>query len=140
MIKRVFLILLISTLTLVSCKTERSKKDVKFTQMENVIAIHDEVMPKMSTINTLVSKLKIVPDSLQNETHRSAISELETSHNSMMDWMKVFSTRFNSDEVLRGKELSEEKQQWLDEEEVKVNVLKKQINESIKRAELLLKE
>ncbi|MDX1328353.1 MAG: hypothetical protein R3299_11675, partial [Arenibacter sp.] len=57
---------------------------------------------------------------------------------SMMDWMKNFGERFDGDEIMKGKSLTEEKQQWLDEEEVKVKALRDQINTSIKNAEDLL--
>ncbi|NAS32513.1 hypothetical protein GTQ40_16140 [Flavobacteriaceae bacterium R38] len=139
--KKISLLLLIGALSIVSCKKETSNKTIAPapTQMQKVIAVHDEVMPKMSTINSLVVQLKKVPDSLQNEEYTAAIKKLETSHESMMDWMRGFSSRFDSDEIIKGKALSEEKQQWLDEEEVKVEALKKLINESIEKAESLLK-
>ena len=47
-------------------------------------------------------------------------------------------SRFDHEEILEGKELTEEKQQWLDEEEEKVKVVKEKINGSIARAEALL--
>jgi len=56
----------------------------------------------------------------------------------MMDWMKDFGDRFNHEEILEGKELTEEKQQWLNEEEEKVKEVKEKINGSIARAEALL--
>jgi hypothetical protein len=56
----------------------------------------------------------------------------------MMDWMKGFGNRFESDEILNGKELTEQKQIWLDEEEEKVKVLRKQINSSIENAQKIL--
>jgi len=33
----------------------------------------------------------------------------------IMDWMHGFGSRFDSDEILNGKELTEQKQIWLDE-------------------------
>ena len=32
----------------------------------------------------------------------------------MMDWIQGFGSRFDSDEILNGKELTEQKQIWLD--------------------------
>ncbi len=50
----------------------------------------------------------------------------------MMDWMQDFGSRFDSDEILNGKEI------WLDEEEEKVKALREQINSSIENAEKIL--
>jgi len=66
------------------------------------------------------------------------MKDLQDANTAMMDWMKDFGDRFNHEEILNGKELSEEKQQWLDEEEEKVKVVKEKINGSIERAEALL--
>ena len=58
--------------------------------------------------------------------------------NYMMNWMQGFGSRFDSDEILNGKELTEQKQIWLDEEEEKVKALREQINSSIENAEKIL--
>lgn len=109
--------------------------------MEMVIAIHDEVMPKMSTISKLVSELKPIVDSTGTENeYAESMKELQEAHKSMMDWMRGFGDRFDYDEIQNGKELSPEKQEWLDEEEVKVKALRDQINSSIANAETLLEK
>ena len=109
--------------------------------MDQVMAIHDEVMPKMSTLGKLVGELKSKVDTTETgQAYEAAMRDLQASHNSMMDWMKEFGDRFNSDEILNGKALTEQKQKWLDEEEVKVKALKEQINTSIAKAEELLKK
>ena len=139
MVKRVNLILILSIFNLLSSCKEVTQTAKEQTQMQKVIAIHDEVMPKMGTINTLIVELKSTPDSI-NGDQLAAIKKLEASHNAMMDWMSTFSTRFTTEEIINQKALSEEKQQWLDEEELKVRTLKKQINSSIKSAEKILEK
>ena len=52
--------------------------------------------------------------------------------------MQGFGNRFDSEEILNGKTLSEEKKQWLNEEEEKVKIVKEKINTSITNAEALL--
>jgi hypothetical protein len=52
----------------------------------------------------------------------------------MMEWMQGFGERFDSDEILKGKPLTDQKKQWLDEEEEKIRALEEQINGSIARA------
>jgi len=132
----------LTTLILVifmSCK-EKEKKSESLTQMKEVMAIHDEVMPKMGAISKLVAELKPKVDSTEaGMTYDNAMKDLQAAHKSMMDWMKGFGDRFTSDEILNGAELTEEKKMWLNEEEKKVIALKEQINSSIENAEKLLK-
>lgn len=54
--------------------------------------------------------------------------------------MRNFGDRFDPDEILNGKELSEQKMQWLDEEEEKVKALREEINLSIANAKELLQK
>lgn len=107
--------------------------------MDEVMAIHDEVMPKMGTIGKLVGDLKAKVDTTEmGHKYEVAMKDLQDANTAMMDWMKDFGDRFNHEEILEGKALSAEKQEWLDEEEEKVKVVKEKINGSIARAEALL--
>lgn len=126
----------------ISCKEDKkSMANPNTEQMEKVMAIHDEVMPKMGTIGKLVAELKPKVDSTEmGMEYGKAMKDLQASHQSMMDWMRGFGDRFDSDEILNGKALTEQKQKWLDEEEVKVKALKEEINSSIERAETILKK
>lgn len=131
------------SLVIFSCKNEAKSNpaDESTTKMEEVMAVHDEVMPKMSTIGKLVGELKPMVDSTeQGLQYQKAMTDLQDAHKSMMDWMKGFGDRFDSDEILNGKELTAEKRVWLLEEEVKVNALREQINSSIANAEELLQK
>lgn len=129
---------LLTLVFLFSCKEKKEAEDT-LTQMKEVMAIHDEVMPKMGTIGKLVAELKPKVDSTESGiAYEVAMKDLQAAHNSMMDWMKGFGDRFTSDEILNGAELTEEKKMWLNEEEEKVIALKEQINTSIKNAEKLL--
>ncbi|AEM70098.1 hypothetical protein Murru_1052 [Allomuricauda ruestringensis DSM 13258] len=137
--KKAFFILSCAILFLsFSCKEEKKTTEGP-SQMEKVMAIHDEVMPKMGTIGKLVGELKPKVDSTETgQQYEIAMKGLQDAHKTMMDWMKDFGDRFNHEEILNGKELSEEKQRWLDEEEEKVKVVKEKINGSIAKAEALL--
>jgi hypothetical protein len=129
---------LLTLVFLFSCKEKKEAEDT-LTQMKEVMAIHDEVMPKMGTIGKLVAELKPKIDSTESGiAYEIAMKDLQAAHRSMMDWMKGFGDRFTSDEILKGAELTEEKKMWLNEEEEKVKALKEQINTSIKNAEKLL--
>lgn len=121
-----------------ACKEEKKVPEGP-TQMEQVMAVHDEVMPKMGKLGKLVGELKSKVDTTETgRQYEAAMKDLQAANTNMMDWMMSFGNRFDSDEILDGKELSEEKQGWLNEEEAKVNALKEQINSSIKKAEALL--
>ncbi|UOY04715.1 hypothetical protein L0P88_12185 [Muricauda sp. SCSIO 64092] len=121
-----------------SCKQEK-KEAAQSTQMQNVMAIHDEVMPKMGKLGKLVGELKSKVDTTETgKQYEVAMKNLQNAHDSMMDWMRGFGDRFDSDEILNGKELTPQKQKWLDEEEEKVKAMREQINSSIERAEALL--
>ncbi len=124
-----------------SCKEQKKETQNDTTQMQEVMAIHDEVMPKMSKLGKLVAELKTKVDTTEaGRQYEAAMKDLQAAHKAMMDWMQGFGDRFDSDEILNGKELTPQKQQWLDEEEEKVKALREQINLSIERAEKLLKK
>lgn len=125
---------------LFSCKQE-NKETTNPTQMENVMAIHDEVMPKMGTLAKYTAELKAKVDTTEmGKQYEAAMKDLQQANKAMMDWMMGFGDRFDSEEILNGKELTPQKQEWLNEEEKKVEALKEQINSSIARAEELLEE
>ncbi len=138
--KASYFFLLLCLIFAVSCKGEQKETETKEpTQMERVMATHDEVMPKMSTINKLITELETKVDTTtQGVEYGKAVNELKDANKQMMDWMGGFVARFNSDEITKGKALSEEKQLWLDKEEEKVIAVKDKMNGSIERAEALL--
>jgi len=123
---------------IVSCREEKKSSDPD-SQMNKVMAIHDEVMPKIGSMGKLVGELSSKEDSSAlGLQYKSARRGLQEAHKAMMDWMQGFGNRFDSDEILNGKKLSEQKQVWLNEEEEKVKALRDQINSSIETAETLL--
>lgn len=135
--QRVLALLMIYSFFFVGCKEE--KKETSPSQMEQVMAIHDEVMPKMGQLGKLVGQLKPMADSLGTDSPQAkAMRDLQDANKSMMDWMQGFGERFEPEEIMDGKELSDEKKQWLNEEEEKVKEVKEKINSSIANAEALL--
>nr|WP_299342227.1 hypothetical protein [Allomuricauda sp.] len=139
--KKIKLIFILTTVfAFISCKQEKKTQEGP-TQMEQVMAIHDEVMPKMGKLGKMVGELKSKVDTTEmGQKYQVAMKDLQEANMAMMDWMRNFGDRFDSEEILDGKELTEQKQIWLDEEEVKVKALRDQINQSLEKAEALLKE
>jgi len=124
----------------ISCKNESKVSNNEKSQMQEVLAVHDEVMPKMGKIGNLISQIdEKIKETDSTEVLVNASQNLKDSHNEMMDWMKGFGERFDSDEILKGKALTDEKQKFLDEEEAKIKALRDKMNSSIKNAEELLK-
>lgn len=138
--KYILIAIALCTVFSFSCKEEiKVKASTETSQMKEVMAIHDEVMPKMSKIGRLVAALRKKIDTDQGSlADKKAMENLQDAHKSMMDWMKGIGDRFEPDEIMNGKVLSEEKKQWLNEEEEKVKIVKEKINTSIAAAEALL--
>lgn len=130
---RIFSTLIIGLALMASCKGP--------TKMEEVMAIHDEVMPEMGTISKLVAELKPMVDSTAaGQEYEKAMKDLQAAHKSMMDWMGGFGDRFDYEEIMEGKALTKEKQKWLLEEEEKVKAMRDKVNSSITRARALLEK
>lgn len=140
--KYILIVITLFAILAISCKEDK-KVEVSeaSTQMKEVMAIHDEVMPKMGEIGRLVAALRKKIDADQgNSADKKAMEGLQDAHKSMMDWMKGIGDRFEPDEIMNGKALNEEKKQWLNEEEEKVKIVKEKINSSIAKAKALLAE
>jgi len=94
--KRFFLVLLLP-LALLACNSETENL------RSEVMAIHDEVMPKMDDIMKEKSRLSALmsetEDSLKIIRIRTAMSELEAADEGMMQWMRQFKPEeFENDE------------------------------------------
>tara|TARA_R110002051_G_scaffold281538_2_gene343168 strand:- start:4013 stop:4429 length:417 start_codon:yes stop_codon:yes gene_type:complete len=123
---------------LFSCK-ETPKTEAP-TQMQRVLAVHDEVMPKMGYMGQLIAQLDDkIEETDTPEAYMEAGEDLREANIAMNDWMKNFVDSFDPEETRKGKALTEEKQKLLNEEEKKVEALRDQINTSIENAENLLK-
>lgn len=138
MIRSKFFLFILFLTFISACKDSPQKSDTP-SQMKEVMAIHDEVMPKMGDISKLVATLKSKVDTTESgKEYEKAMIDLQNAHKEMMDWMRGFGDRFNSDEILNDAALSPEKLKWLEEEEQKIKKVKEDINSSIENAEKML--
>lgn len=136
--KKFILIALFINLTL-GCKG--NKETAETVQMKRVMSLHDEVMPKMSSMAGLAGELSSKEDSTEmGVKYTQARKNLQEANKAMMDWMQSFSSRFDSEEIMEGKELSPTKKQWLNEEEEKMEEIKLMMEQSIQNANDLLKK
>ncbi len=74
-------------LIFVSCNSEFISVEVK-QSYEEVMRIHDEIMPEVSTIRRLKKKVKKVEDSSDEKS--ILIKQLEDANEGMMAWMAQF--------------------------------------------------
>ena len=84
-----FFLLLISTLVLVNCgHSDNPERQKAFDEM---MEVHDEVMPEISTINALSRKLKEKIAASGNQDSlimmKATLTRLEEAEEGMMDWM-----------------------------------------------------
>jgi len=135
-------------LAFVSCKDDNKQKEGSqqqqvndsSAQMKEVMAIHDEVMPKMSQLNAMIVKLEAEVDSTTARGQEAAtiVFELQDAYKSMMTWMKDFSLVFTTEEIMDGSELSDQKKELLNQEEEKVKIVREEINGSLEKAKSFL--
>lgn len=124
--KKIFLtISIIASLT--AC--QKNAEDKQKVMIDEVMAIHDEVMPKMDDLMTLKgsldSAIKVSPDSAKAKQLYAA---LDSADNQMMDWMQAY----NPDQV-KGKS-EEEVSKYYAEEKTKISSVKELTNKSIEDA------
>ena len=133
--KILLMIAMAMTAFVTSCKEENDSK-----QMNQVMAVHDEVMPKMGQLGKLVGELKEKENDSTDigKSYKEARMELQDANQTMMDWMQNFGKRFTPDEILNGAALSDQKKQWLNEEEEKAKAMRDKVNSSIANAENVL--
>ncbi|MEW7291397.1 hypothetical protein [Aquimarina sp. 2304DJ70-9] len=126
-----------------SCNQLTGEEQKFDTLMQEVIDVHDEVMPKMGEVSTLIKYLDPKIDTTAvGKTHAKAQQDLKDSYDFMMKWMSDFSDTFpheNEDSKMSAEKLSSQ-MKLLQEEKVKVHQLKDQINSSIKNAKKLLEK
>ncbi|MBC9795497.1 hypothetical protein [Sinomicrobium weinanense] len=137
-------VILIAIFTVTTaCTTKPSKEAREFqTLFDEVIVIHDEVMPQMGKLNTLGQQLKKEADTT-TAAYTEAAEGLKKSHKVMMDWMKDFSEKFPYDDApLKDKTPEEitQKIALLKSEKEEMSELRDLVNQSIEKAERLLEK
>ncbi|WP_339916266.1 hypothetical protein [Yeosuana marina] len=127
----------------VSCDKKPSKETLEFNSTFNeVMAVHDEVMPKMNEMGKLSAELKAKIDTTAvGKTYQKALDSLGNAHKYMMKWMEDFSNKFPySDDRLKGKSTEEilSAIEELKKEKTKVDAVRNALNGSINNAKTVL--
>lgn len=98
---------------------------------DEVMAIHDEVMPKMRDISKAKKSLKKINDESLNEMVQQQITQLEDADEAMMSWMHDFKKP--------KMEKMEDNLAYLKKEKVAITVVKEQMLTSILEAQEFIK-
>lgn len=93
---RTFLTLGFCAIVILSCNLDQKSGEVEYVLKKlhtEVMDIHDDVMPKMSSINKLERELKSRledPDVIKKDTIQQLIYQLDEADDAMMNWMSEF--------------------------------------------------
>lgn len=128
----------------IACESGPTEEEQQNSLKDEVMEIHDEVMPKMGEMNTLKNELLADADSLSADSSnvenlelsidlKQIASELEEANKSMMDWMRNYKPTFDE-------QTHEEIMQYLEDQKVKAGEVKTKILTSIKKAKAKIAE
>jgi len=132
--------LIVSSILIVSCSEKQ--KEAKDELYDKVMAVHDEIMPKMGDIMKFKKQLQEKIDALSaaEEVNSAKISELEqaiadldNSHDEMMGWMRQFDNDFEG-------MVNEDIMKYLNDQMGKIKKVGEVTNAALKQAEEMLEE
>lgn len=129
--KKILLSVLMLSVIFSCSKSEDKQKKM----IEEVMAVHDEVMPKMDEIMTLKGQLDSISKvSLDSSKAKELYVALDSADVQMMEWME----KYNPDQV-KGKS-EEEVVKYYEDEKNKIIKVKELTNASIEEAKAFLKK
>lgn len=138
--KKILSLTLLTLIWMMSC--EEKKKEAKDLLYDQVMEVHDEIMPKMGDIMKYKKQLKTKMDALAENAEvnsekigefQQAIADLDNSHEEMMAWMREFNPDFEG-------MVSEEIIKYLNEQKTKIEQVGKVTHAALNHAEELLAE
>lgn len=138
---KIRLLLIVSIFFLVSCQNSTEPKQAQTSDIremnstmvqqkhDEIIRIHDEVMPEMSTMRRYKKKLLKMGNS---DEIMDAVTALEKADEAMMDWMANYEIPKTRPE--------KERLSYLNKELVRVTNMNQQIKDALATAEKLINE
>lgn len=133
---RPFLLLSLSVIIILSCNLDQKSGEEEYALKKlhtEVMDIHDEVMPKMSSINKLERQLKQKlkdPEVAKKDTIQQLVYQLEEADEAMMNWMSDFKKPDYADFEAARKLYTSEKE--------KIIVVRDKMNSTISKAQVFL--
>ncbi|WP_051287060.1 hypothetical protein [Algoriphagus mannitolivorans] len=137
-----FLICIALGFSLIFQSCGNSQIDANKKLREEVIAVHDEVMPKMGQLKSLEkSSLQMAedlanssePDSARIVALKELATQLDQAYESMFVWMRQY-------DVEDGEKTPEEVKAYLEEQMKKVSLVNQDIKSALEKADSLLKK
>ena len=127
-----YFLLATGALFLLGC-TSAEEEQLEQLQIE-VLAVHDEIMPEMGTLNDLKTQLleqnealKVSQDSTvadQVIINEMVVAQLDQAHESMMAWMRQF-------QKIDSKDPLEDNKSYLEDQMLQIQQVKLQIDQAI---------
>lgn len=99
-----FFNLLLAFFLLACGGSTQSEQSDQTTLKEEVMAVHDEVMPKMGELRSMEKKLRakgdslLASDSLLAQKHIAAADAIKHANDGMMTWMRSFDPNYEGTE------------------------------------------
>lgn len=130
------LLLLTTLIFLVACGP--SKKDELNQLKDEVIAIHDEVMPKMGELRNVRKQLMLQADSLmESDSVRAAVlttaaNDIAAANEGMMQWMRNYEPEFEGTD--------EEIKQYLEDQKIAIQKVKDNMLGSVAKGKEVLED
>lgn len=128
------------TILFQSCGNKQVEANKKL--REEVIVVHDEVMPKMGQLKSLektalqmVEELSVSPEPNQEKIDalKTLAAELDQAYEGMFVWMRQY-------EVEDGEKTPEEVKAYLEDQMVKVTKVNEDIKNVLQKADSLIKQ
>ena len=132
---RSYVILTLVLSTLIACKQDISSGEQMM--YDKVMVIHDEVMPKIKTINKREISLEQLLKTVEDEGDKSAInqtlSDLSAAYDLMFEWMENFKKKAKLPE-------GTDYMDYLKKEEVRIQKVSDDMLNSISSADAIIKK
>jgi len=124
-----------------STRENNGAQDPAAEKWESIMAVHDEVMPKMSSINQISRKLRAYaeqhPDmpAERREEIESTVQQLSEAEEGMMKWMSQAPSQYKK---LREEKSEEALMQFLEEQEAVIKKVRANMLQAIDDGKALL--
>ena len=137
-LKLKFSLLTTMAILMVACSGNNSQKDIK-SMREDVMAVHDEVMPKMGELRKMekslqqkAAELLLADSTMDVSSYTAAANEIASANEAMMGWMRAYEPNFEGS--------NEEIAAYLEAQKKSIDQVKQDMLGSLEAGKALLAE
>ncbi|SHJ10994.1 hypothetical protein SAMN04488096_108107 [Mesonia phycicola] len=138
------LLLVLLSVVVWSCDKKIPKEKQEYDKaISEILAVHDEVMPQMGTLSSLIEKTEAKIDTTAEGKKFKHVNEnLKEAHESMMTWMVEFGDEFPNalKDTLYSIEEYHKREPKVENEKQKVQEMKSMVFRSVEKAKSLLEK